>query len=335
MLVLFGLGFAIRMVDLTDPPLDFHPTRQLRSAIIARSMYYRSLPEEESWQQQAAIGQYTGEGIIEPLVMETIVANTYKVIGSEAVWVARIYSSLFWIVGGIGLYFLTSAMTSPDGGVLATAYYLFVPFGIIASRSFQPDPLMVMLIILALWALYFWYRNPSWKTAALAGVLAGMALFVKAVALFPILFAMAAFILFAKGIRKAIKDPQIWLIAGLSLLPLILYMLYGIFFGSMESQFLGRFFPGILARFELLFQLGGYGHGHCRLWRDFCSTPRRLPFSNCWAACFWARFVDRVLCVWHGFSISLHNSFILSLTPDPDCSNFIGTNRSIDIQTIG
>ncbi len=231
------------MVDLTDPPLDFHPTRQLRSAIIARSMYYRSSSEAESWQSKAALSQYTGQGIIEPLVMETIVANTYRVIGSDPVWVARIYSSLFWIIGGIGLYFLTSSMTSPDGGVLATAYYLFVPFGIIASRSFQPDPLMVMLIILALWALYYWYRKPSWKTAALAGILAGMALFVKAVALFPILFAMAAFILFSKGIRKAIRDPQIWLIAGLSVLPMILYMLYGVLFGSMESQFLGRFFP--------------------------------------------------------------------------------------------
>ena len=243
MLILFGLGFAIRMVDLTDPPLDFHPTRQLRSAIIARSMYYRSLPEAEYFQLEAIISQYSGEEIIEPLVMETIVANTYKVIGSDPVWVARIYSSLFWIIGGIGLYFLTSAMTSPDGGVLATAYYLFVPFGIIASRSFQPDPLMVMLIVLALWALYYWYRNPSWKTAILVGVLAGMALFVKAVALFPLLFAMGAFVLFSKGIKKTIKNPQIWLIAGLSVLPMILYTLYGVFFGSLESQFLGRFFP--------------------------------------------------------------------------------------------
>ena len=243
LLILFGLGFAIRMVDLTDPPLDFHPTRQLRSAIIARSMYYQSLPDTGDWKRNVAVSQYTGEGIIEPLVMETIVANTYKVIGSDPVWVARIYASVFWLIGGLGIYFLTSAMTSPDGGVLATAYYLFVPFGIIASRSFQPDPLMVMFIVLALWALYYWYRKPSWKTASLAGILAGMALFVKAVALFPILFAMAGFFLFTKGVRNALKDPQIWLIAGLSVLPMILYTLYGIFFGSMESQFLGRFFP--------------------------------------------------------------------------------------------
>lgn len=238
------LGFAIRMVDLTDPPLDFHPTRQLRSAIIARTLYYRGLPETDGWQRQVALSQYTGEGIIEPLVMETIVATTYRVIGSDPVWVARVYSSLFWVIGGLGIYFLTSAMTSPDGGVLATAYYLFIPFGIIASRSFQPDPLMVMLIVLALWAVYYWYRKPTWKTAILAGILAGLALFVKAVALFPILFGIAAFLLVSKGIKNTIKDPQIWLIAGLSVLPMVAYTVYGVYIlGSMESQFLGRFFP--------------------------------------------------------------------------------------------
>lgn len=242
--ILFILGLGIRMVDLTDPPLDFHPTRQLRSAIIARSLYYRSLPETEDWQRQFAIDQYSSSGLIEPLVFETIVANTYRIIGSDPVWVARIYASLFWIVGGLALYFLTSAMTSPDGGVLALAYYLFVPFGIIASRSFQPDPLMVMFILLALWAVHYWYRKPSWKSAILAGVLAGMALFVKAVALFPILFALAGFLLVSKGFKKTIKDPQIWLIAGLAVLPMIVYHIYGVYIlGSMESQFQGRFFP--------------------------------------------------------------------------------------------
>jgi hypothetical protein len=58
--ILFALGLGIRLVDLTDPPLDFHPTRQIRSAIIARSLYYRSLPESEDWQRQVAISQYSG-----------------------------------------------------------------------------------------------------------------------------------------------------------------------------------------------------------------------------------------------------------------------------------
>ncbi len=253
--VILLLGFAIRMVDLTDPPLDFHSTRQLRSAIIARSLYYRSLPETGDWHRQVAVSQYSGGGIIEPLVMETIVATTYRIIGSDPVWVARIYSSLFWVIGGLVLYFLTSAMTSPDGGILAAAYYLFVPFGIIASRSFQPDPMMVMFIILAFWGGYFWYRKQTWITAVLAGVLAGIALFIKAVALFPVLFALAAFFIFSQGFKRAIKNPQIWLIAILSVLPMIVYTIYGVYIlGTMESQFVGRFFPEMWRDLSFYFQ---------------------------------------------------------------------------------
>ena len=279
--ILFVLGLGIRLVDLTDPPLDFHPTRQLRSAIIARSLYYRSLPESEDWQREVAISQYSGAGLIEPLVMETLVANTYRALGSDPVWVARIYSSLFWIIGGLALYFLTSAMTSPDGGVLALAYYLFVPFGIIASRSFQPDPLMVMFILLALWAVYYWYRKPSWKTAILAGVLAGMALFVKAVALFPVLFALAAFFLVSKGLKKAIKDPQIWLIAGLSVLPMIAYHIYGVYIlGTMESQFLGRFFPEMWRDLGFYFQWEDMASGIVGYGAIFAALLGTLLFSS-------------------------------------------------------
>ena len=279
--ILFALGLGIRLVDLTDPPLDFHPTRQLRSAIIARSLYYRSLPESEDWQRQVAINQYSGAVLIEPLVMETLVAKTYRVIGSDPVWVARIYSSLFWIIGGLALFFLTSAMTSPDGGVLALAYYLFVPFGIIASRSFQPDPLMVMFILLALWAVYYWYRKPSWKTGILAGVLAGMALFVKAVAVFPILFALAAFFLVSKGFKKTIKDPQIWLIAGLAVLPIIAYHIYGVYIlGTMESQFQGRFFPEMWRDLGFYFQWENMASGIVGYGAIFAALLGTLLFSS-------------------------------------------------------
>ena len=40
-LLVLLLGLGIRLVDLTDPPLDFHATRQLRSAILARAAYFQ------------------------------------------------------------------------------------------------------------------------------------------------------------------------------------------------------------------------------------------------------------------------------------------------------
>ena len=45
LLLLLGLG--IRLYDLTDAPLDFHPTRQLRGALIAPGIYYRWLPHAD------------------------------------------------------------------------------------------------------------------------------------------------------------------------------------------------------------------------------------------------------------------------------------------------
>ena len=242
--VIFSFGLGIRLYDLTDPPLDFHSTRQLRSAIIARGLYYSNLDNAPDWQRERAQGQLESHNLIEPPVFEATAAIVYRMVGSDDVWIARILASIFWLIGGVALYFLARDMTSPDGGVIAAAFYMFVPFGIIASRSFQPDPLMVMFILLALWGIYLWYQKPNWKTAILAGILAGAALFVKAVALFFVLVPFAGLLIVGRGFKKSLKDPQVWMIGTLTVLPMLAYHFYGVYIlGSLESQFEGRFFP--------------------------------------------------------------------------------------------
>jgi hypothetical protein len=240
------LGFAIRLYDLTDPPLDFHSTRQLWSAITARGMYYQSLDDAPAWQRDLAVEAWKSKPVIEPTIFEAITAFTYRVVGRELIWIPRIYSAFFWTIGGLGLYLLARDMTSVDGGVIALIFYTFLPFGAIASRSFQPDPLMVMWIILAWWAFYRWYQLKSWKTAVVAGLFAGIAILIKSVAIFMLVFGMVLLVLVDRGLRKTIKDPQVWAIAILSVLPVLVYMLYGFTALGMSSQFEGRFFPELL-----------------------------------------------------------------------------------------
>ncbi len=43
LILLLILGAALRFINLTVPPLDFHPVRQLRNLIVARSIYYQLL----------------------------------------------------------------------------------------------------------------------------------------------------------------------------------------------------------------------------------------------------------------------------------------------------
>src|SRR5512146_3286602 len=80
-LLLLGLG--IRLYDLTDPPLDFHPTRQLRGALIARGMYYQMLPNADPETRRTAIQFANSVGQYEPSILEKIVAETYLLMGGE------------------------------------------------------------------------------------------------------------------------------------------------------------------------------------------------------------------------------------------------------------
>jgi len=246
LILLFGLALGIRLYDLTDLPLDFHPTRQLLSAIKARALYYRTHPDGISaWQLQAGIALAKLKAGVEPVVFERLVAYTYRFTG-EQVWVARIYSSLFWLIGGVFLFLLVRDLVSFDGAVFSTAYYLFFPYVVIASRSFQPDPLMVMLLLAFWWMFVRWMKSPSWTHALLAGLLGGFAIFIKFSAAFFVIGATLGLALTHFKVRNLLKNGQIWAMALVGATPSLLYLYHGIRYGSLGGQFAGRFFPALL-----------------------------------------------------------------------------------------
>jgi 4-amino-4-deoxy-L-arabinose transferase-like glycosyltransferase len=223
--LLLALGLGLRLYDLTDQPLDFHPTRQLRGALIARSMYYQMLPNPDPDALRIAVGIANTTGQYEPSIVEKIVAITSLFLGGEVLWVSRIYTSLFWLIGGVALYDLARRMTSFGGALVALAYYLVLPFAVQASRSFQPDPGMVMWIILSVYAFYRWSAKPSWKWAILAGALGGMAVLTKVVAGYIVGGAAVAVVLSTLGVRRFWRSPQVWSMALLMLAPSALYYL--------------------------------------------------------------------------------------------------------------
>ena len=100
--LIFIFGFGIRMLDLTDPPLDFTPTRSMLSAIKARGFYYQYAKNAPEWQREIAIQQAENAAVLEPPVSETIVAGLYLIFG-EHLWIARIFSSVSWLLGGLAL----------------------------------------------------------------------------------------------------------------------------------------------------------------------------------------------------------------------------------------
>jgi hypothetical protein len=252
LLFLFITALTIRLYDLTDPPLDFHPTRQLLSAIKARALYFRTKPFGYS-EIQMDIGKRQArlKAQVEPEVLETLVAYTYRFTG-ERLWVGRIYSSLFWLSGGIFLFLFVRRLVSFDAAIVSSTYYLFFPYAILASRSFQPDPLMVMMTLAFWWAFLKWLDLPpeasttrAWIAAGLAGIIGGLAIYIKFSAAFFVIGAALGLSLTRFTWREMFRNGQIWLMAILGALPAAIYLLDGLQ-GGLGSQFSGRFIPALL-----------------------------------------------------------------------------------------
>ncbi len=296
LLALFlALGLGIRLYDLTDPPFDFHATRQWRSALIARGMYYQGREDIPEWQRRTAVNQWQRENVIEPPVMEFLVSLGYRLAGQEQLWIARLFASSIWVIGGLAIFLLGRQLGSVDGGLLAAAYYLFLPYGMIASRAFQPDPLMVALMAGTFWAALRWQRRRTLGAAVLAGVLAGFTIFVKSSAVFIIAGALAGLILGdafsgrgASAVQAAgggdghqaaqqpesgdpgspqwrlpalLSDRQVQVLFALTVLPTAIYYFYGLFIdGFLRQQLKFRFFP--------------------EMWRDPAFYIRWVEFSS-------------------------------------------------------
>jgi len=177
--LVFFFGLVGRFYDFDDPPLDFHPTRQLHSMLIARGMYYENLVDAPEEQRALAVQQWKSEGQIEPPIMERLTAWGYRLVGTDDLRVPRFLSIFFWTAGGIGLFLLLSDVVGAKGAVIGLAYYMVLPFPLYASRSFQPEPLMTAAIIFSWWAIERWAKQNTWVNAVVAGLLSGLVIYVK------------------------------------------------------------------------------------------------------------------------------------------------------------
>ncbi|MFN8411968.1 MAG: glycosyltransferase family 39 protein [Anaerolineales bacterium] len=320
--LLLALGLAIRLYDITDLPLDFHPTRQLLSALKARGMYYETLTNVPTEKKSFAVQQWKVRAAIEPEIIERIVAFTYRFTG-EGLWVARVYSSLFWLIGAIFIFLIAKDISGVDGALASTAVFLFLPYAVTASRSFQPDPLMVMFIILFWWAVHQWTKSVStlsktqWLFAILAGLFGGLAILIKFVAVFFIIGGGLGALLGRMSLRDALKQPQVYVMSALGILPGAAYTIYGVFIaGYLGQQFGGRFIPALFLSPSyylgwvgmLNIVIGGFVLMLSLLGLFFLKKENQRFLLGLWAGYF-------VFGLYFNYHISSHDYYSLPLIP--------------------
>ena len=245
--VLAALG--IRLYQIDEPPLDFQPERQLHGAILARWYYLKTQDSTPLWKKQVAERSAHDEGIVgEPPLLEFVASNAYRVAGGEHLWIPRTLSTLLWLAGGAFLFLIARRLASLGAALCGLAFYLFVPFGVSASRSFQPDPLMVALILATVLAIVRHHERPSAGRLFAAASLAALALLVKPVfAVFPIAGALLALAVAREGVRRTVTDPHVYLFGLIALLPSLAYYLWGTVVDNfLEGRAGGRVLPELL-----------------------------------------------------------------------------------------
>jgi 4-amino-4-deoxy-L-arabinose transferase-like glycosyltransferase len=223
--ILFVAAFCLRLYGLDRLPMEFNPLREYHGALLGRGLY--------EWLTTGELRTMPPDGIIEPPILELLASFSYLILGGEHLWIPRLLSVLFWMVGGAFLYLIAKRIVSPNAAVFSVFFYLFVPYGVLASRAFMPDPLMIMLLVISIFTILRYHEQPSRRRLMIAVVPSALVIFVKpGICLFQVFGAFVSLAVYRQGIRKALASPHFLTFTTLSFLPAGIYGLYVTFFVS-------------------------------------------------------------------------------------------------------
>jgi len=246
LILLFVMGFSIRLMHLNAPPLDFHPTRQYRFLMIARDFYLAdkelSPTEHKVWSSNQTLLNK-----LEPPILEKITSWGYQLIGEEVFWFPRLLNIIFWMLGALLLYFIARRLASISSALVACGVFILLPYGVQASRALMPEALMLLLLMASCLALLRYDDKPSIKNLLIASTLSALAVFIKTgFCLFVLYGIFLALLLHKKSTDKRTPPIHIALFLILSIFPSLIYLFF-----SIKENSSGRFFISLL--FELSF----------------------------------------------------------------------------------
>lgn len=316
--LMFTTGLAIRIYGIGDLPLDFHPARQYHSALIARGYYYAMLESVPEWKMAVAQANLVREGILEPPLMERIAALGYWATAREQLWIPRLLSSLFWLVGGIFLHAIARRLQLADVALITTGYYLLVPFGVTASQSFQPEPLMIVAMLGTILTIIYYNDLPSLPRLLAAALVSALAILIKPNSLFPIFGAFVSLAVYRQGVYRTIQNPATWLFASASLLPASAFYGYNFLSGDFfrlrvqrsfipELLFQPYFWDGWLKRIRIVMGFTAFLAGMLGALL-FRKGPSRTLIIGLWAGYFTMTFI-------FNYHIHTHDYYHLPLIP--------------------
>jgi hypothetical protein len=226
LVILFFLAGLIRLYRIEAPGVLVD--REYTSAIFSRVFYFEKAATVEEWRKEIARAIKQNQPVLEPPITEFLVSRVYLVFNEEYIWYSRILTSSFWLLGGIFLYKIVKTYVSTIGAVYATGYYLFVPLGILVSRSFQADALMMFLYLISLFCILRFFDRQTISWLVTATIFSGLTTLYRPLVFFSIYSLIITIAIVKKRDLKSLFETKFIFLIIFSLLPSLIYYGYGI-----------------------------------------------------------------------------------------------------------
>jgi len=259
LLAILLLGCYWRFTNLSVWPPDYYEMRQYHSAIVARALWLKARPtppnaKEQRWLKAAAERPDSmAANLVEPPLTELLVLGVYLLTGHEQPWISGLFTSLFWMAGGWFIFEVGRRLGGdPYGGLLSLGFYVLTPAGILLSRAFQPEALMILAFTAALWFLVRRGLPDSWPAVVTGGLICGLCVLVKpGFAFFPLAGAYAAMAWQRDGFAGALRNEKHYAFGVLMALP---SLVYAVLFLSSHAR--AKVMPELLLASDFYWQYG-------------------------------------------------------------------------------
>src|SRR3989344_1563857 len=207
-------GFLIRLYKINNPLADWHSFRQADTASVARlyvengvNLLYPRYYDLSS--TQSRILNPEGYRYVEFPLYNAIHAVLAKNIGvvSFEVW-GRLVSIIFTLGSGFILYFLGRRFINKWGGVIASFFFLFLPFNIYFTRVILPEPTAIFFGLLGIWFFVLFIDSEKALFLYLSGLCFALGLLIKPFIIFytiPLVY----LILKKYSLKKIFKTPKL------------------------------------------------------------------------------------------------------------------------------
>ncbi len=160
--ILLVLGFIVRLYKIDNPVADWHSWRQADTSAVSRNyvkdginLFYPKYDDVSSI--QSGKDNPTGIRMVEFPIYNAIHATIFNTFGIFTLekW-GRLLTIFIALITSVFLYLIGKKYYGSKVGLLASFFFLFLPFNIYFTRVILPDPLGVLF---AVSGLYFFGIN--------------------------------------------------------------------------------------------------------------------------------------------------------------------------------